>query len=761
MDINNNSVGEVQMNICNKKTIVGFASLLTHSLYFPPALAASLEEVIVTAQKHEENIQLVPIAMTAMTSEDLTQKGIVSFEGIARDSPSINVAPDYASGSSLIIFMRGMGTVLPSATNSEGAVGIYQDGFYIARSNALTFDLADPERIEVLRGPQGTLYGRNTTGGAINIVSKHPQGEFDLKQVLEFGNRNYFRSMTAVDLPEWNKIATKITLVKSSLDGWVRNTGSSHDYGEEEQMGGRIQLRWQPTSDFILDYFGEMTDIDSTPGYFQNAAFEGLLINGYLYSKAGERRRTTFRPIDLAPSTISVEGHGLTLNWDINDSVTVKSLTGYREYKVDNYQDYADSFSSNSMPMSFTQHDKFPSRQLSQEFQLSGSFLDDSLTTVAGLYYLRESGSSKGSSGSSTFISSGSGSTEGTSSAIYGQLTWTPDVLDQRLSVTLGARYTDDHREGEATSAINGFTRYNLSDSLDFDSFDPALIINFRVSEDINTYAKVTTGYRSGGVYFGGTTFNNSFDPEELTTYELGIKTDWFDQRLRFNADVFLSKYDDMQIAITADLRLNSNTYNIGEATVSGFEMDLLAAPLDGVTLNLSYVYLDPEFDKVDVIAGSVYDGAVNPASPYAQGDDIKDLFVLPYASRHSVTAGIDYSFLHFSNGYLNAHIDYRWQSEYYSLANAGPDVPGRDFAKLNSYGEVNARLTMSLDLPRGDKAMVSLWGKNIANEDHRALAIPLGGLNVALPGSPAGLTSSAVMWSAPASYGISITYEY
>jgi iron complex outermembrane receptor protein len=272
---------------------------------------SGVEEVIVTAQKQEENIQTIPLAVTAFTAEALESRGITDFSGIVNATPSLSTS-NYPSSTMLILYMRGQGVSDPGQITFDGSVGLYVDGFYIARPQGAGFELSDIERVEVLRGPQGTLYGRNTTGGAVNIISKAPSGEFDFKQSLSFGSRNLFRSKTSIDLPAWNGISTKFTILKSSQDGYVKNSGSSHDFGEQAQTAGRFALNWLASSDFTVDYFMEYGETESTSFYYQNETLEGLTILGYPYTKAGKPRSRSYRPIDMQPSDSRIEAHGLT-----------------------------------------------------------------------------------------------------------------------------------------------------------------------------------------------------------------------------------------------------------------------------------------------------------------------------------------------------------------------------------------------------------------------------------------------------------------
>jgi iron complex outermembrane receptor protein len=725
---------------------------------------ARLQEVIVTAQKQEENIQAVPLAITALTSEDLQQLGITNVAGIAQTTPSVSFSPFPSSSNTLILYMRGMGNSNPVLLTSESAVGMYEDGFIIARPNAATFDLADVERVEVLRGPQGTLYGRNTTGGAINLVSRQPKGDLALKQQLGFGTRDKFRSLTVVDLPSWRDIATKFVYLRSSIDGYVRNSGPSNDYGEEEQQAGRFAVHWQANPELSIDYFFETGVLNSTPIYYQNAALEGMtFVPGYPYTDAADPRERTYRPIDLDLSTARFEGHGLTLSRDFDSGLTLRSLTGYRSLRTDDYQDYAEAFG-----YSYVSRGLLDTYHFSQEFTVVGNLLDDRINYTAGLYYFEESGSSSGAAEMPSYAYATDSYLRGKASsyAAYGQVVWTPALLDDRLAFTLGARFTRDEREAHRYQTVNAVPAVDngAGGTMDFSRFNPSLTVDYRWSDDLSTYAKVATGYRAGGFYEAAPTgqFERTFDPEDLTSFEIGLKSYWLDRRIRLNVAAFEARYEDMQLTLQVD-PINvgvTQIYNAGRSTLRGVETELLVAPIEDMTVNLNYSYLDTAFDQVDVIPGTLFDPQTNPFSPFSSGDNIKDLFALPHAPTHSVQMGADYTFLRFIGGSLSGHLDYRWQDRAYQTPASGVDVPGRHFNSQDSYGLLNGRLSLSLDLPRGDNATIAVWGKNLAHKDYQQHVITTG-TPVATAIQPAGYTSNAVAWSEPASWGIEVEYQY
>ena len=266
-----------------------------------PAIAqeaprVGLEEVVVTAQRREESLQDAPIAITALSDEQLELRGITDFGAVAAATPSMSLTPYPSSTNTLILYMRGQGVADSMQITSDGSVALYQDGFYISRPQLSTFDLADIDRVEVLRGPQGTLYGRNTTGGAVNLISKRPSGELDFKQELSMGDREYFRTLTALDLPTWHGLSTKFTYLYSRKDGVVDNLNEfSRDYQEEHQRAGRVALAWDGGGAFTADYFFEIGKIESTPIYYQVPALErDLAIPGY--DASGKPAEHTWTP---------------------------------------------------------------------------------------------------------------------------------------------------------------------------------------------------------------------------------------------------------------------------------------------------------------------------------------------------------------------------------------------------------------------------------------------------------------------------------
>jgi len=742
------------------------ASTLAAAVHAPLAAAqgqqeartGALEEVIVTAQKREENLQETPIAITALTSDAIERLGITSFADVAAVSPALATAPYPSSSNSLFVFIRGQGVGDPAQITKDGSVGLYVDGLYISRAMATTFDLADIERIEVLRGPQGTLYGRNTTGGAVNIITTKPTGEWGFKEQLSFGNYNAFRSLTTVDLPAFANISAKLSFVTSQRDGFVENIGPSHDYNASDERGGRLALHWDASDSFSVDYAYEKGDADTTPIYYQNALNLDL-IPGYNLD-----REKTYRAIDLPESNSKYDQHSLTMSWDVSDSLTVRSLTGHRDLEMSFFQDYNESFNFNVgtydapflFPLGFQSADDIDMDQFSQELQFIGSAFDDKVTYTAGLYYFREDGTHDevvsvqipafgvDDPGDNRHVEA-----ESKSQAIYAQVTWTPPILDDRLDLTVGARYTEDDRE--ATKDYVRMPNYQgpVSLSADFSKFNPAGTVSFRWTPDFMTYAKIATGYRAGGFSESSPDFSRGFDPEEVTSYELGLKSDAFDGRLRTNLALFLADYKDMQIDLSPDANDLSltDTYNAGDASVDGVELDVTWAILQGLTLTGSYVHLHSDIDFIDASLSPIL------TDLYPDGN-AAGAFALAFLPEDNYSIALDYVLdgLGSGNGEFVAHVDGAHHDEQLGSTTSGPDVPNGDLYNTPSRTLWNARLGYGFDFLSG-RLTAALWGKNLSDKDWYSHNIGNGDVR--------GYYGRALARGLPRTYGLELTYEF
>ncbi len=758
-----------------------------------------IQEVVVTAQRREENLQTTPIAITALSAEALNKQGVTDFAGVANASSSLNFTPYPSSNNTLILYMRGQGVADANQITQDGSVGLYEDGFYISRPQAETFDLADVERVEILRGPQGTLYGRNTTGGAVNIISKKPTGELDFKVSLDGGNRNYVRALATMNLPKVaGGLSSKVTLLYSNIDGNVHNAGGE-DYNKEEQKGGRLSLRWDTGGIFTADYFFEIGQIDSTPIYYVNNSLVGLIPG---YPQANSIPSQTWEPIALPLSIAKFNADGLTLSFRLNDSTTLKSLTGYRGLDSRFSQDYAGSFSNPASAgfigiTNFAGADIVQSNVFTQELQLVGD-IGKSFDYVAGLYYFDEHANhiEDVSIGIPLFapgpplnfpyseVDHRDVTADAKSKAAYLQGTY---KVNDRLSLTAGGRYTKDDRS--ASRFLQPHVTVTLltpggplpfpvpsvpdigSNSLSFSKFNPAGTINMAWTPDVNTYFRVATGYKAGGSSEAGPpgSFGQTFLPENVTTYELGLKSYWFSHTLRTNVALFHSDFKDMQLQFDVDPNNLAvvQAYNAGTAKVDGAELELLWSPVNDLTLGIDYTYLHTSIDTVTAIAGTIFDPAVNPLSPYKVGDNVAPVFRLPYAPQDILNATADWTMFHTSGGSLELALNYRYQGRQYDTAPTGPAVPGSmEFYSIPGHGLLDGKLRWNFNLADSKKTMnVSLWGKNLTNKTYQAHVIGQGPIIPVLtstgPEPVPGYTYQAIAWAPQIMWGAEFQYGF
>lgn len=697
----------------------------------------TLEEVIVTAQKREESLQDTPISLVAFSEADVERLRITNLHDISHDVPNLDIRQTTNSSAGARISIRGVG-VNDHVLTLDGAVGMYMDGVYIARNTGLAFEMADLERVEVLRGPQGSLWGRNTTGGAISLISKKPTGELAFKQTVDIGNYDYIRSNTQLDVPITKSLAAKISLLYQEHGGWVDNNGAGHDFGEDRDKGARLALRWTPSDSLIVDYAYDYAESKFSSAYYQNAAPFNEQFSAVPYFE--DRQEEASSSHYYESSNFDIDGHSLTLEWAINEQLTLRSISAYREMHQHNYTDNG----ANPITPRLFSNDPFDvdQYQFSQEVQLLGSAFDDALQYTAGLYYFTESGSeynadyiTLGGIPVVNYIEIQAYSRDlkarNSAAAAYGQATWTPGILDQRLHLTAGFRYSADEREIDYKQP--GVDAQNKDD---WNNLSPTAIVAYDFAESSNVYLKYVEGYRTGG--FNGRAANQRgamvpVDEEQLASLELGFKSEWFQQRLRANAALFYSRYNDIQLSLFdvdgppgSVLRINA-----GKANIQGVELDIAAALTRGLELRFAYAYLKHKFDEV-----------IDPET----GEDIADDFLVVGAPSNSYNVDLEYRFEPCSWGEFSADLNYAWRD----TREIGTNVQDAGDA-LKAYGLWNARLSLA-NIPVSPKNQfgINLWAKNLTNEDIQmdAFKVPTTG-------------GTFMNYGTPRTYGVQLVYTF
>jgi len=715
------------------------------------AQTAQLPEIVVTAEKREEKSQNVPISVAVITPELIQSERIQTVADIASYVPNVYVTAQPGGNSIPQYTIRGV-----AAGNSEpqvdNPVTVYIDGVPLGREVGSLLDLADISRLEVLRGPQGTLFGRNSTGGAVSVITSDPSGKLDLKEELTAGDFNAFRSRTVLNLPEWNNLSLQLTYLHSERDGDVRNLGagtvwnfttrSGGVYGDKtaaRTLGGedtnavRVALEWKPSDSLKVDYKFDYThSLQSPPATGAIADSLGLLALGG-GSVSGLTRPSAVNDWFSSPNDMTVQGHNVTVAYTATDWLTIKDILGYRDYQNksinqldgagglhDPYGIFGGPAGSPLLLVAIASQNHF--RQVSDELQFNFHF--SAVDVTSGLMYFRENLKEINFDSAQTIVVSDApgfllpGPTEpastqvNESSAIYAQAVY--HVLSQ-LDFVVGGRETHDHR-----TDVEPVFNANTSNSTDHFNF--LIDLTYRPINDVMTYAKYSTGYVPGG-HVGP----NSFEAETLDQAELGAKTEFLDRTLQLNAAVFHSWYKNQQFP-TFPLGI-LDVLNAAKAHISGFELEATAIPVKGLTLTANIGYTDFVYDDISAAVRTAVVGSTTAP------------FLPTYRPKLTAMLATEYDFPRYDwGGQLTARIDSEYRSEYNTQQSGLYPSPVTWL--------LNGRLAL-VDLPMGRlKGQVALWGKNITNAKELTYVDNLG-------------VSLAANYEAARSFGVDLTVKY
>lgn len=731
--------------------------------------SSGIGEIVVTAQKRSENIQDVPIAISAVGSQFLESRGITSIDGLGSIAPNVKFERAPSNKTISQIAIRGSVTINPAVT-WEPAVGLYLNGVYIAKAQGSIFDVADLERVEILRGPQGTLYGRNALAGAVNLVPKMPSGELGFRGEATYGNFDQRRVRASLDLPSFGPFSLKLSGQIQQRDGFIKltpnpfpqavaagpaRTGRTNDL---DGKSGMVQLRFKPEgSNFTADYMFDYSKFDQRPDYAQlvrvnrNGRFEDIFdpnSPGYAFGGA-------FFPLNLyenadRQSTASLDanplyersrtyGHALTMALDLG-AATIKSITAYRNLK---WQDSLD-LDGSPLPVALTQRDT-DFYSWSQELQVSGRALNDRLNYVAGVFYYKEKAETLGPQsffgGGASYQSDYGSNTE--AFAAFAQLDY---KFTDALTLTVGGRYTHERKDIRRFfrinfDAANGIFAplvvanipYGGVPDATFNKFNPAVTLAYAASQDINVYARFAQGFKSGG--FNGETNDfraptaacptgavelcNPYRPEEVNSYEMGLKTRFADGRIIFNVAAFWNEHKDIQLSVfTAGAGASSIVRNAAQARIRGLEFETVVRPIDALTINASLAFLDPKYKRyIDAVNGVDTDVSGNRA--------------FPHTPKTTGSLGVDLRVAEGDWGRFNVGGDFNYVSGYYTFPYAltTPNASAQNANNTRSKGRsiVNLRAGVAEVPLGGAKAEFSLWVRNLTKESDPSNFIDFG----------------------------------
>jgi iron complex outermembrane receptor protein len=674
----------------------------------PYSATSALEEITVTARKREEGLQNAPISISAYTGEGLEYRGVTKIDSLASFTPNLvyqSNPGDGGSSASAAIYIRGIGQsdFVPTV---EPGVGLYVDGVYIARSVGAILDLVDVERVEVLRGPQGTLFGRNTIGGAISVTSKKPDEKLAGSAEVTTGSANRIDAKASVNVPITDKFFTRLSAGTFNRDGYVSRPFDGKDLGNVKTLTGRAAFRLLASENFEINLSFDGTRdrnngapmvttaliMPGQPGYLSTfMALNNVLVLGDPFS--------CFAPANLNTpgcyntnviqgdkninggtaaqfSNLDIWGASLILDLKLGN-VAAKSITAYRDLNSKFARDIDESPERIGHVW-----DSLKQHQFSQEFQLVGNSFDNRLNWVAGLYYLKEKADNLNLLEFTIADFNSGGKVDSQSWAGFGQATY---AITNALKLTAGLRYTEDKKSFSPDQYI---TQVNVPSFIfpfpvgteilphvtatnKIHSVTPMANLSYQWAEELMTYVSYSEGFKSGGFtqrVFPPEPTIPSFNPEFVKVFEGGFKLTGLNKRLKLNGAVFYTKYNDLQIPVTNTTRVGPFITNAAKAEVKGAELELSAAPGDGWLFEGSVGYVDPKYKELD-------QGAI--------GLTLNSKFSL--VSDWTLSGSVSKDVLIGNYGRLIPRVDWAYRSSFFTNSANSPEIEQKGYHTVNA----------------------------------------------------------------------------
>ncbi|MFK7977208.1 MAG: TonB-dependent receptor [Halioglobus sp.] len=721
--------------------------------------SAALEEVIVTASKRSESLQDVAMSVNAFTAADIEEAGISDAEDVAVLTPSLSIVANVSPFTAAII-IRGIGTS-QSDIALEPSVGLFVDDVYLERSGLGMSDLTDIERIEILRGPQGSLYGKNTNAGAINIVTKKPNFEaFEGYAQAELGNYALQKFTVAASGPVTEQVAYRLSASSNKRDGYLENNAGEDMNGADDwNVIGKLQ--WHPSDDLSL--LLNASHIDRDVNCCGADVVQTQLINDQLVARGFAPDAND--PFDYkisanVPSTFENESDTASLVVDYQRSWgSIKSITAWNDYTTNRAQDV----DRTPLDVFFQTNAINDGESVSQELRFT-SDTGDSIDYQIGVFYY-QSKTIGGDGGPFTVVGeefvdvssdveelqallppgiplpfvavagdsiSADVTLETENLAIFGQSTW---HISDEWRLTGGLRWTDEKKDADILVSVNSSaisaaltgeslltrvtTPIDQAFSRSTDDVNWLLNTSYDLAQDVMVFASVATGSKSGGFNtVNGVALEREFDDESTISYELGVKSMLLDDRLRLNAALFYSEIDDFQFQEQLETGIGTRVTNRAEIETSGLDLEFQANPIPNLTLHGGLLYMH----DYDITAG-----------PEA-GQQLK--FTAEISGNVGATL-----FFPIADGGIYLRTDYSFMSDH--ITNTNADVRAQDEQDRNL---LNARIGF-----RNDQWHVALWGKNLTEDEYAPLTaatLPLTGVD-------------AYFLAPPRTYGATLRYDF
>lgn len=711
---------------CHNKLAALFLAQAAPALVAMPSVslaqesALSLEEVVVTARKREESLQDIPVSLTALSQQDIEGKGLQDMQDLVTLVPNVSFQDRGTSSSAIGI--RGITTEARNI-GLEDSVGMYVDGVYIGRAHFFNMDLADVQQIEVLRGPQGTLFGKNTVAGAINITTSSVADELEGKVTLSAGNHGLRRGIVQLSGPLTETLGASVAISRRRSDGYIDNLFDGRSFQGVDEKGARAKLEATPDDSLKVTAIFDWTEKRNTSSANQLGSDAGLFgasfwdqTDPYEVSKDGP----TYDDQDI-------KGASLSADYQFESEFGLVAIASWRE------MNYEGGFDDDNTPGELIRSIfKDDSRQSSLELRLTSPVYDKYDYQIGVFYFDQKVRSDRNTR--AFFLNDdlgGLGSVDTQSTAIYAHGNY---HLTDAVTATLGVRWTRDEKEAEWTQdgiVALGNPDVTRSGEESFTEVSPTAAVTWEVDEDTTVYGKISRGFKGGGFFTditaqatidAGADFG--FDPETVTNYEVGYKSDFLDSRLRVNTALFRMAYDDLQVAQAVAAGAAFMVTNAGEATIDGAEAEFTWLATQSLTVSGSLGYLDASYDQFRDGGG---------IGVHYDGNKLKN------APEWTGNLQIDYERDIGNAGTLLLSLTWSYQDEtFYGASNADALLePARDLLSAQAGFSSSDGLWT-----------VSLWGKNLTDEEYAGYRRLLLGQEQLVPGEPR-------------SYGIDLTLNF
>jgi iron complex outermembrane receptor protein len=583
----------------------------------PDAEGRDTGEIVVTARRTEERLQRVPASVSAFNERALDRIQAQDTTGLQGGVPNLNIVQGRGSSNATNIYIRGIGQ--PDALQTfDPGVGVYVDDVYLSRIRGNQLDLLDLERLEVLRGPQGTLYGKNTIGGAIKFVTRKPGQETRANASVSFGNFKQFELKAAASGPITDTLALGVAILKSNHEGFVRDTVLDRRYNDKNSIGGRAALAFTPSTKLRVDIAADYShdnDKLNVGRPINNLVSAFGFVEPVDNPEGSGRYNWKGRTTPGLPNSTRLTHYGFsgTVTYDLTDAIALKSITAYRNLKTDDYIDIdASQWQVGDVFVGVKQH------QTSQEFQLTHS--GEKLNYVFGLYYLNERVKSHQEAYASDFLRVSptvaytftrfiDDDLDTNSYAAYGNISY---AIAPKLRISGGLRYTHETKQYDRLTTVDSnfplpiFPPYAFNPPKGkWNDLSPMVSVDYQVTPSTMLYARIAKGFKSGGFNGRANSFKESseYKPEKVLSYEAGFKSTPA-PGLRLNGDVFYNDYKDFQARVAETDNSTPiptpllTVLNAGKLRIQGAELEASWTPLPGLLLDSQIGYLDAKYKE-------------------------------------------------------------------------------------------------------------------------------------------------------------------